>query len=191
MKLCTRCRELKSLTDFGKNRSNKDGLQTHCKSCRSAHYTANAEKVRKRVRDYVTANAETISERRKGYHAVHREANNARSRKWREDNPAMARESDRRGGAKWRSDNPDKQRANFARYRARKLGAAHEPYSRREIFERWGSRCCYCDAPANSLDHVIPLIAEGADAPNNLVPSCVSCNSSKGSKSLADWALKF
>jgi 5-methylcytosine-specific restriction endonuclease McrA len=71
--------------------------------------------------------------------------------------------------------------------RALKHGAAHEPYSRAEIFTRWGNTCAYCDAPAEHLDHVIALSRGGADAAHNLLPACAPCNLSKGARSLAEW----
>lgn len=35
LKTCPRCKKEKSITEFQKNRKAKDGLQYHCKSCRS------------------------------------------------------------------------------------------------------------------------------------------------------------
>lgn len=48
-------------------------------------------------------------------------------------------------------------------------------------------RCRYCGRPATSIDHVVPVSKGGKDEPDNLVPACRSCNSSKGSKALDDW----
>lgn len=41
--------------------------------------------------------------------------------------------------------------------------------------------CTYCGERADTTDHVIPQAFGGADLPENLVPSCGSCNSRKGS----------
>lgn len=56
---------------------------------------------------------------------------------------------------------------------------------------RWGYACCYCDAPAEHLDHVVPLSAGGADVAHNVVPACEPCNLDKGARSLADWVLSW
>lgn len=48
MKCCSKCKETKPFTEFNKNKSKKDGLQAHCKSCckaaRKAWYEANKER---------------------------------------------------------------------------------------------------------------------------------------------------
>ena len=49
--------------------------------------------------------------------------------------------------------------------------------------------CAYCGATDNlSLDHLIPRLRGGEDAADNLVTACRSCNSSKGSRDLLEWA---
>lgn len=46
-----------------------------------------------------------------------------------------------------------------------------------------GHACRYCGSPATHMDHVWPRARGGDDHPNNLVPACTSCNTSKGSQS--------
>jgi hypothetical protein len=48
--------------------------------------------------------------------------------------------------------------------------------------------CCYCGSP-NSLtvDHLIPTKRGGANAGDNLVWACRSCNSSKGVRDALEW----
>lgn len=48
-------------------------------------------------------------------------------------------------------------------------------------------RCVYCGRVADSLDHVVPVSKGGTNDAENLVPSCRSCNSSKGAKSVDEW----
>ena len=48
--------------------------------------------------------------------------------------------------------------------------------------------CCYCGTANNlCVDHLIPRMRGGPNAPDNLVWACRSCNSSKGSKDLLEW----
>lgn len=53
-----------------------------------------------------------------------------------------------------------------------------------------GDLCCgYCwEAPAQTVDHVIPRSAGGTDDPSNLIAVCRPCNLSKGKKSLMEWS---
>lgn len=82
---------------------------------------------------------------------------------------------------------PDKRHTLTHKRRAESYGVAHEEYSRTAILRRWGWRCCYCDARASHLDHVVPLSRGGTDVESNIVPACASCNLSKGAKTLAEW----
>ncbi len=47
--------------------------------------------------------------------------------------------------------------------------------------------CAYCDKPANTWDHVIPVSNGGVTSPDNILPACNSCNSSKKGKPLFEW----
>lgn len=91
----------------------------------------------------------------------------------------------------YRSLPPDKRHTLSQKRRAKAYGAEHAPYSRTEVFRRWNYACCYCNARAEHLDHVVPLSKGGADAEHNMVPACAACNLSKGAKTLAEWALTF
>lgn len=52
----------------------------------------------------------------------------------------------------------------------------------------FGGLCAYCkDAPGNTTDHVIPLARGGNNDPENVVPACRRCNSSKGNRTPAEW----
>lgn len=50
------------------------------------------------------------------------------------------------------------------------------------------SVCSYCgSAPADTLDHVVPLIRGGTNYEGNLAPACRRCNSSKSGKTVMEW----
>jgi 5-methylcytosine-specific restriction endonuclease McrA len=58
---------------------------------------------------------------------------------------------------------------------------------RQSIFEAWGHRCAYCDAPAESLDHVLPKAKGGLTVRPNLVPACLRCNRLKSHREVFSW----
>jgi 5-methylcytosine-specific restriction endonuclease McrA len=91
----------------------------------------------------------------------------------------------------YRSLPPDERHRLTHKRRAEEYGVVHEAYSRAEVFKRWDYRCAYCNGPASHMDHVQPLSKGGGDVEANVVPACVSCNLSKGAKTLAEWAESF
>jgi 5-methylcytosine-specific restriction endonuclease McrA len=66
------------------------------------------------------------------------------------------------------------------------------PLTRRGVFLRDGGRCVYCDAPATSLDHVVPRSRGGAHVWENVVSCCRRCNHIKGDRTVAElgWRLR-
>lgn len=50
--------------------------------------------------------------------------------------------------------------------------------------QRYDYRCFYCGKQVEKLtkDHIIPLIRNGTDTTNNIVPACKRCNSRKNSR---------
>ncbi len=75
VKVCTKCKVEKELTDFYKDKSKKDGLRRECKSCR-----------KERNKEYHQANKERIKERRKEYFKEYWQANKERAKEYRQAN---------------------------------------------------------------------------------------------------------
>lgn len=57
------------------------------------------------------------------------------------------------------------------------------------VFERDGNQCSYCpdDVGPFHLDHIVPVVLGGTNAPENLTVACAKCNLSKGAKPLGEW----
>lgn len=64
------------------------------------------------------------------------------------------------------------------------------------LIRKTNGRCAYCGSPFRSnrkggiaadIDHIVPRTQNGSDHHSNLILSCRSCNSSKGSKTLNDF----
>ena len=64
---------------------------------------------------------------------------------------------------------------------------------REKILAKTGCRCAYCGWKLSdedyTADHIIPRSRGGNNAIENLLPSCRSCNSSKGMKTLEEFRL--
>jgi 5-methylcytosine-specific restriction endonuclease McrA len=161
-KVCTKCGEPKSLAEFYRMSSRPDGRRPNCKACVNSYAGA-----------YREANREAINERQRRYNST-------------QDRSVVNEYLRRRY-----QTNPEPRLMSSARRRASVKGVQSAHYSRSDIFAAYGHKCAYCDAPAEHLDHVVPLSRGGADAAHNLLPACAPCNLAKGAKTLADWALTW
>lgn len=86
---------------------------------------------------------------------------------------------------------PEVGRASRAKRKALVRNAGVLEVSARDwlrLCARHGGRCFYCgEASQLTMDHVIPIIRGGRHSIGNLVPACVSCNSSKSRRFIMEW----
>lgn len=57
---------------------------------------------------------------------------------------------------------------------------------------KYGGKCAYCGDISSdnmSIDHMIPRSRGGSNCESNLMPSCRSCNSTKGTKTVEEFIL--
>ena len=101
--------------------------------------------------------------------------------------PTVRREKHRR----WRQANPEKVRANGRqvqhRRRARMRRGRVYTVTAKNLRYLHAAACLACGAPADTIDHVIPLRRGGSHGVGNLAPMCRTCNSSKGAKTITEW----
>jgi hypothetical protein len=175
---------------------------------------ANPDKKREKHRRWRQANLESIRERdRRRYHAnrekfyanncrwvqANREKVRERKLRWAQDNPEKRRESCRR----WAQSNINKRREAHRRRDALRRASGSLALipltldARQRRFALFGNRCAYCGAGARhcrnhgaerlSVEHVLALVAGGLDEPDNIVPACAACNSSKNTRPVDEW----
>lgn len=104
-----------------------------------------------------------------------------------------SREDRRARGERHRQGNlqkfADKERIRRAKKRAN--GGSYRVTDWRRLVNRFGGLCAYCrHSKATTADHVIPLNRGGSNYIGNILPACVSCNSSKQDKLLIEWRVK-
>jgi 5-methylcytosine-specific restriction endonuclease McrA len=100
---------------------------------------------------------------------------------------------ERQAGRRWRSQNREAIRAIKKNQRDRVTGrgvteaewqAICAPYA--DVDGR--TQCAYCrDAVADTVDHVVPIAKGGRDEPENVLPACRRCNSSKSASLVFEW----
>lgn len=65
------------------------------------------------------------------------------------------------------------------------------PLTRRAVLHRDAQRCVYCEARADTIDHVVPRSRGGGHLWTNVVAACARCNHRKGDRLLSEigWRL--
>lgn len=90
----------------------------------------------------------------------------------------------------WRQNNRDKDTVSKQRYKARrkKLDSTFTEEQWIQCKHAFDNRCAYCRKIRKlTQEHFVPVTKSGEYTLNNIVPSCQSCNSSKGKKEFSMW----
>jgi len=177
VKRCSKCKQVKPVSKFSKNRSTSDGYKYACKACQAAY-----------LEEYYKEHRGEIAAYSKEYYEVNRDEIVAQHKEY--EQTAEGREVRRKVGRKYRQTAKGREawRKAGSTRRALKLGATVGDVNEAAVYELSGHACIYCGATTNlSLDHIVPLARGGAHSEENLVVACRRCNSSKGGKPLVQW----
>lgn len=65
----------------------------------------------------------------------------------------------------------------------------------KEVVIFFGGTCAYCGATPRknkklTKDHIVPVSMHGTTTPDNIIPACSKCNSSKGNREMKEWFMK-
>ncbi len=104
MKRCTKCKKIKPLTEFYKDKNAKDGHMCRCKVCRD-----------EATKNYQKAHPEKIKSISKKCREKNPEKYRSDSKNWREENPEKFKASVKN----WRKNNPEKIKDYEAKSRAK------------------------------------------------------------------------
>ena len=85
-KQCTKCKEVKPVSEFYKDKAKKDGLRPQCKECKKKHYQENKDKISEWCKKHYQENKKTLIKKYKKYYQENKERENERSRKYRKEN---------------------------------------------------------------------------------------------------------
>ena len=159
-----------------------------------AYRANNKEKRRKIERAYYEANKDLICAKKKAYRETNRARVFSSKRAYYLTNKRVLALKTK----VWMKANPDKVAASRARRKHLERTAAGGTFSQHRAdyqprVAAYQGLCAYCRKGAyHSLEHVVPLSRGGTNYPNNIVPACKPCNSSKGSKILGtEWVPPF
>ena len=199
-KVCSKCKETKELTEFGKRLSSKDGLRGVCKICRNAHSrltrdpesealrgkkyrTDNAEAEKARCKKYRDANAEVIKQKSRDKYHKNAESESKRKAAYYQGN----KEAVRIRTEKWRKSNMSIKRSHGANYRAAQLQRTvswSNPEAIKAIYAE-AAQLTIDTGIVHHVDHRIPLqgkTVSGFHHEDNLQILTASENCSKSNK---------
>lgn len=184
-----------------KNRAaSPDGHEKICRPCQraySAQYRAdNPDRVRESWRKDRQAHPERRRAEAKRYDERFPDAARARKKRWAEANPGAARtyreanaDRVREATRAWKERHPVEV-ANYRRaYKARvRLAGRATTEELAALVEEAGTYgCAVCWAPAEHLDHIVPVSRGGCGCVENLQWLCAPCNLSKSARDFFEW----
>ena len=127
-KKCGKCKEVKTIEAFNKDRTAKDGLQNNCNTCikkyrqenkekikerSKEYYQENKEKIKEKIKKYYQENKEKIKERKKEYYQENKERSKERSKEYRQENKEKIKERSK----EYRQENKEKIKERRKKYR--------------------------------------------------------------------------
>jgi 5-methylcytosine-specific restriction endonuclease McrA len=175
-KTCSRCKQIKPRTDFGKHTKTSDGLYSQCQPCRRQARAAYRKRHAKDIAKQQADNYKRNREKRIAY-ANQRIAENP------ERHAQYMAISKRR--------NHLAIAANTRRRNARLKANGIFTVTKKELKRLSHQPCFYCGATERlTVDHVIAVARGGRDSIGNLVSACKSCNSQKRHLTIMEWRKK-
>ncbi|MFG1414006.1 HNH endonuclease [Xanthobacter sp. VTT E-85241] len=170
---CTSCRQVKAINEFNVDLSRANGRGYVCRSCI-------------RVSNVDVPNRTERAEARRRGEAWCRDC-----AKWLaifDVNQGLCREHQRLTDRQRYATNEAHRERRRAHATMRKRGVEPVPAVAREYYlELFEGGCAYCNGVAETWDHVVPVAKGGTTTPDNILPCCIPCNSSKRDRDLDEW----
>ena len=184
-KPCSRCKQIKLLTEFNKQTKAVDGRQSKCRDCevevRRNYYLRNREREIARVNQWHLTTEKGQANRLKYGNKSGVPRKPAKPKVY----IPLAQQSEKTRirlqakGAKSRM----KRRANFR-------NAEKSLITNNDLKRLLRQSCLYCQSKDRiTIDHIIPLARGGRHSIGNLAPACFDCNTRKGAKLVTEWRL--
>jgi len=211
-KTCSKCGTAKPVTEFHRDASAKDGMQTRCKLClkkanaaryaadparakaasaawRAANPEKNAATDRASYNARYAANPEKYAAINRARYAADREGNIARVTAWRNANRDKVQATQRA----WNARHPEA--ARTARRNRRALKSTAGGRLPRDIVQRLFAKqnglcaCCLADlrVTGHHIDHIAPLSRGGTNTEDNVQLLTPKCNLSKGARAFGEY----
>ena len=193
-KRCSRCRSILSIDLFGSHRRYSDGKQTSCFICTTEYrlewkvkkLLIDPDYFNRSARELTARNPEKVRENKRNWRANNLEAARKSARKYNANNS----EKVYLNGVKFAASNREKLIAQKHRRRERVYAGGSFLVTKKDLARIYAQRCLACNSfDRIEADHVMPLSRGGVNSIGNLIPLCITCNRSKGTKTFMEWRL--
>ena len=142
------------------------------------------------IKQYYQDNKDWLAEHKKQYQQDNKEHIIELHKQYQQDNKEYIAEY----AKQYSHEHLEEGRIKSQKRRALKSGLLHTLTTKQwiTIKENWNLKCAYCGKELPLvMEHFIPLSKNGEFTINNIIPSCQSCNSSKGVKLFDLWYPKY
>lgn len=201
MKKCSKCKEIKQLTEFYKHKSHPDGLTSECKICNKIYRDSNKLKIKERWSNYYNSNKTKVNLKNQLYRKNNKEKIKSMNKKWNEENKEYIKQQRKIYVYKnkeklnaWhkldRIINKDKyseiSRKPERRFKKSKKAAEKRKFDWNLTFEQWtelviNKVCHYCDGKLPEVGSALDRKDNNLDyIYENVIACCKTCNMIKG-----------
>lgn len=178
-KACTKCGEVKPLSEYSRDRRLRDGKRAVCKPCACTSTRKWYAENREHAAEYRSENRERRAEDNARWCDENRDYRTRYAAEYRARPEVEARRVEY--AAEYRAANPHIGWESEFRQRALKYGFGYlvpsmQKVTREDLIRIHGDKCRHCSGPFESADHwPIPVSQGGHHAAYNMVPSCMDC----------------
>ena len=157
-------------------------------------YYKHRESRRSHAKQYYDENKETIRLARKITREKYKEKNREKKNQDSRERYQKVKEHHRVICQRWKQENKElcNLQQQIRRSKKRELPSTLTIEQWEVVKQHFGNRCAYCGRKLPlAQEHFIPASHGGEHTHNNIVPACVSCNSSKTTKSFFEWYPRY
>lgn len=174
-KACSKCKQVKPTSEFGKHKPSRNGLYSQCFICQRQARAIQRVKRANQIKIEQQNNYQKNKEKRKAYAAAWQKANPDKFKQYQ----SISKKRNKEAIA-----------ANTRRRNARRKANGVFAISKKELIKLSQGPCFYCGSKDRiTVDHVVAIARGGADSIGNLVSACKTCNSSKRDLTIIEWRL--
>lgn len=203
VKICIKCgKELPfTIEFFNKAKVNRDGFSKRCKVCEAEYNKQWRENNKEKLLKYKKSNKKHIAKRTKLYRETRKEETSKYNKEYKikhldyyADHIKQWHENNKLHSSEYKKKHLEENRISCNKYRAiKRLLPSTLTIGQWNLTKKYfNDKCAYCGQTlVLTQEHFLALSKGGEFTHNNIIPSCQSCNSSKGNRDFFTWYPKY